>query len=71
MSATEAALANLHACWTDLSAAHRHARDAAGGLTGARHSRAEQLAGLIADGLAFTRRLSMVVEGDLRAEEGQ
>jgi hypothetical protein len=62
------ALAHLNACWTDLTAAHRHAVDAATGLTGARHSRAVELAELIADGRSFGRRLSVVVEGDLRAE---
>jgi hypothetical protein len=62
----EAALRYLNACWTDLTAAHRHAVDAASGLTGARQHRAIELAGLVADGLVFTGRLSVVVEGDLR-----
>jgi hypothetical protein len=66
---TEAALASLHACWADLSAAHLHALDAAAGLAGARHSRAVELTELVANGLAFCRKLSIIVEGDLRAEE--
>jgi hypothetical protein len=55
----------------DLTAAHKHALDAVAGLSGARHHRAEELAELIGDGLAFTRRLEMVVTGDLRADEAE
>lgn len=64
------ALANL-GCELDLTAAHKRVLDAASGLTGARRSRADELTELLADALAFTRRLAMVVEGDLRAEETQ
>jgi hypothetical protein len=66
---TELALASLHSCWTDLSAAHKHALDAASGLSGARHSRAVELAGQVADGLAFCRRLAVIIESDLRYEQ--
>jgi hypothetical protein len=65
------ALAHLNAAWADLTAAHRHAVEAATGLSDARLSRAVELAELIADGLAFTRRLSFVVTGDMRAEAAQ
>jgi len=65
------ALANLQGCEIDLTAAHKRAVDAASGLSGARRGRADELAELLADALAFTRRLAMVVEGDLRAEETQ
>jgi len=65
------ALANLQGCAIDLTAAHKRAVDAASGLSGARRGRADELAELLADALAFTRRLAMVVEGDLRAEETQ
>jgi hypothetical protein len=65
------ALANLQGCELDLTAAHKRVLDAASGLTGARRSRADELTELLADALAFTRRLAMVVEGDLRAEETQ
>jgi hypothetical protein len=65
----EAALASLHVAWTDLSAAHRRALDAAAELSGARHSRAVELAELIGDGLAFCRRLSTAGNGDIRADE--
>jgi hypothetical protein len=65
------ALAHLNAAWEDLSAAHRHAVEAATGLSDARLSRAVELAELIADGLAFTRRLSFVVTGDIRAGAGR
>jgi hypothetical protein len=63
------ALAHLKLCTRDLTAAHQDALDAAAELSGARHSRAVELAELVADAIAFTRRLSMCVEGDLRAEE--
>ena len=63
------ALANLKCSQLDLTAAHSYAVAAASGLTGARCARADQLVGLLADALAFTRRLSMVVEGDLRASQ--
>jgi hypothetical protein len=56
------ALANLKCCQLDLTAAHHHAVDAAGGLTGARLARADQLVEMIADALAFTQRLAIVVE---------
>jgi hypothetical protein len=62
------ALANLTCTSLDLTAAHHHAVAAVTGLSGARHSRAIELCELIADALAFTRRLSIVVEGDLRAD---
>jgi hypothetical protein len=65
------ALANLQGCELDLTAAHKRAVDAAGGLAGARQARADELVELLADALAFTRRLSVIVEGDLRAEETQ
>ena len=65
------ALANLQGCELDLTAAHKRVLDAASGLTGARRSSADELTELLADALAFTRRLAMVVEGDLRAEETQ
>ena len=52
----EAALRYLNACWTDLTAAHRHTVNAASGLSGALRGRAIELAVLIADGLAFARR---------------
>jgi hypothetical protein len=39
------ALAQLKLCSRDLTAAHRDAVDAAAGLSGARHSRADQLPG--------------------------
>jgi hypothetical protein len=68
---TEAALASLHACWADLSAAHGHAVDAAAGLAGARQHRAVELTELVADGLAFCRKLSIIVEGDIRADEAE
>jgi hypothetical protein len=71
MSSTHAtvadSLAALHRAWLDLAAAHTHVTDARHGLTGARAVRATQLAAQIGDDLAFCRRLSMVVEGDLRA----
>jgi hypothetical protein len=44
-------------------------RGTPGGLTGARHSRADQLVRLIEDSLAFTKRLSFIVEGDVRADQ--
>jgi hypothetical protein len=59
---------DINACWLDLTAAHSHVVAAADGLTGPRHARAEQLARQIADALAFTRRLAIVAEGDLRAD---
>jgi hypothetical protein len=62
------ALAHLKYVLLDLTTAHEHALAAATGLSGARHQRAIELAGLIADALAFTRRLSTVIEGDLRAD---
>jgi hypothetical protein len=62
------ALANLKIVSLDLTAAHAHALDAASGLANARQARATQLTQLIADALTFTRRLAIVVEGDLRAE---
>jgi hypothetical protein len=62
------ALANLTCVSLDLTAAHSHAVAAATGLSGARHSRAIELAELVADAIAFTRRLSVIVEGDLRAD---
>ena len=63
------ALANLQGCEIDLTAAHKRAVDAASGLSGARRGRADELAELLADALAFTQQLAMVIEGDLRAEE--
>lgn len=62
-------LSSLDACLTDLTAAHKHAADAAGGLSGARQTRAAELQELIADAIAFCRRLGIVVEGDARADE--
>jgi hypothetical protein len=46
----------------------QHATEAAAGLSGARHSRAVELRELIADAIAFARRLSIVVQGDQRAK---
>jgi hypothetical protein len=63
------ALANLKLAWADLSAGHLHAVAAASGLAGARHSRAVELAELIADALAFCRRLAFITESDLRYAE--
>ena len=65
------ALANLQGCEIDLTAAHKRAVDAASGLSGARRGSADELAELLTDALAFTRRLAVAVEGDLRAEETQ
>jgi hypothetical protein len=66
------ALAHLKLCLRELTVAHQDALDAAAaGLSDARHARAVELVELIADAIAFTRRLTMVVEGDLRAEETQ
>lgn len=64
-------LSSLNACLIDLTAAHQHATDAAAGLTDARHTRAVELCELVADAMAFCRRLSVCVEGDQRAEELQ
>lgn len=60
---------NLKCVWLDLTAAHSHAgrRSRSRIDTNARHARATQLVELIADALAFTRRLAMMVEGHLRA----
>lgn len=63
------ALAHLKLCSKDLTAAHKDAVDATAGLSGARQARAVELRELIADCIAFTRRLAMVTEGDLRAEQ--
>jgi hypothetical protein len=64
------ALANLKICQLDLTATHSHAVAAAGGgLDGTRHARADELVQLLANALVFTRQLSMVVEGDLRADQ--
>lgn len=68
---TEFPLSSLGAALIDLTAAHQHASDAAAGLSGARHARSVELAELIADAIAYCRRLSMCVEGDQRAEELQ
>jgi hypothetical protein len=65
---SEFPLGSLNACEIDLTAAHQHATDAAAGLSDARHSRAVELAELIADAIAFCRRLSICVQGDQRAE---
>ena len=62
-------LAQLRLCERDLTAAHNDAAAAAAALSGARHGRAVELAELIADAIAFVRRLAVVVEGDLRAED--
>jgi hypothetical protein len=62
------ALAHLKLCSRDLTAAHNGAVDAATGLSGARQARADELSELIRDAVALARRLSTVVEGDLRAD---
>jgi hypothetical protein len=65
---TAAALASLRDCWADLVAADAHAVAAIENLTGARRARAEELHELLADVYVHCRRLTMIVEGDLRAE---
>ena len=65
------ALANLKCCQLDLIPAHSHAVAAADGLDGTRLARADELVQQLANALAWARRLSMVVEGDLRADERQ
>jgi hypothetical protein len=51
-----------------LSAAHEAALQASEHLDGARKARANELAGLIADTIAITERLSFVVFGDMRSD---
>ena len=63
------ALSHLHAAARDLAAAIANTEHAAVHLSGARRTRADQLAEMVADALAFVTRLSMVVEGDLRADQ--
>ena len=62
-----AALDELRACHIDLQAAREAALTAATGLAGARATRAEQLANLLADALAFAQRLAFVVEAESAA----
>jgi hypothetical protein len=64
------ALAHLKLCSRDLTAARKDAIAAAAvGLTDARRIRVDELAVKIADALDYTRQLSTVLQGDLRAQD--
>jgi hypothetical protein len=71
MSTTDngAALKILRLCRSNTRFAYIDAGEAAKHLAGARLARAGELAEMLADALAHTERLIMVVEGDLRSEE--
>ena len=65
------ALAALRGCQAQLRAAYLDAHSAAPHLTGARVTRAAELADKAADALAHCERLIVCVTGDLRAEQAQ
>jgi hypothetical protein len=65
---TTPALAALHDCRRSLLAARVGAILAADGLDGARLARAQELAEMVADCIAFSERLAFIVTGDIRAD---
>jgi hypothetical protein len=66
----EYAFGRLITCQKDLELARVSILVAADNLIGARKARPEELAGKLADAIAFAERLAFVVEGDLRADQG-
>ncbi|MBS4730055.1 hypothetical protein MSM1_17500 [Mycobacterium sp. SM1] len=68
MTPAEQALGCLRECRDALADARLHALGAQGYLAGARAARAFELAGRIADALAYAERLLFIVEGDARAD---
>jgi hypothetical protein len=63
------ALAVLRRCHARLSGGYVDAVDAAAHLTGARATRAGELADKVADALTHCERLIVVVTGDLHTEQ--
>ena len=61
----------LRAARDGLRAAQCNALMAVLGLEGARRSRAQELARIIADGQAYAERLAFVVEGDIRTAQAE
>jgi hypothetical protein len=68
MSTADAALPSLQDCRRSLVAARLEAVVAANSLDGARLARAQELAQMVADCIAWCERLAVVVLGDARAE---
>lgn len=64
-----APLTALTECRTALNTARQAVLSSEASLTGARRTRATELAEMIADAIAFADRLRFVVVGDLRAEQ--
>jgi|SRR5271166_2327343 len=63
------ALAALQQCRQNLHAAHIDMTTARHRLTGARSTRADELARMVSDALVFCERLVFIVEADLRYEQ--
>jgi hypothetical protein len=63
------ALAALQQCRHNLHAAHIDMTTARHRLTGARSTRADELAGMVSDALVLCERLAFIVEADLRYEQ--
>ena len=66
---TELALAALHRCTQNLRAGRIDAASAAVRLHGVRAAKANELAEMLADALAFCERLTFITEADVRYEQ--